>query len=79
MQKYDGFPLGSMVLHATDDTGRPILAISSLSPHTKVMCLPSLHKFNRCSLRIELMFLYVLSRNETVKYLVNYFNGDLRK
>ena len=36
VQKYDGFPLGSMVLYATDDTGRPILAISSLSPHTKV-------------------------------------------
>ena len=36
MQKYEGFPLGSMVLYATDDSGRPILAISSLSPHTKV-------------------------------------------
>ena len=38
VQKYDGFPLGSMVLYATDDSGRPILAISSLSPHTKVIC-----------------------------------------
>jgi len=36
VQKYDGFPLGSMVLYATDDSSRPILAISSLSPHTKV-------------------------------------------
>lgn len=34
-QKYDGFPLGSLVLYATDDSGRPILVISSLSPHTK--------------------------------------------
>ena len=68
-----------MVLHATDDTGRPILAISFLSPHTKVMCLPSLHKFNRCSVRIELMLLYVLSRNETAKCLVNFYIGDVLK
>lgn len=38
VQKYDGFPLGSLVLYATDDSGRPILVISSLSPHTKVNC-----------------------------------------
>jgi hypothetical protein len=45
-----------------------------------VMCLPSLHKFNRCSVRIDLMFLYVLSRNETAMFLlVNYFIGDILK
>jgi len=47
-QKYDGFPLGSMVLHATDDTGRPILAISSLSPHTK-----DLETNPKCSLLVS--------------------------
>ncbi|KAG0578255.1 hypothetical protein KC19_4G009600 [Ceratodon purpureus] len=46
-QKYDGFPLGSMVLYATDDSGRPILAISSLSPHTK-----DLETNSKCSLLI---------------------------
>ncbi|CAM6126351.1 unnamed protein product [Calypogeia fissa] len=34
-QKYDGYPVGSMVTHATDDDGSIVLSISSLSPHTK--------------------------------------------
>lgn len=46
-QKYDGFPLGSMVLYATDDSGRPILSISSLSPHTK-----DLETNSKCSLLV---------------------------
>jgi hypothetical protein len=36
-QRYSGSPFGSLVLYATDDDGCPILAISTLSPHTKVI------------------------------------------
>lgn len=36
MQKYEGYPSGSMVDYACDLDGFPILAISSLATHTKV-------------------------------------------
>ena len=36
LQKYDGFPFGSLVDYAADASGRPLLAISTLSPHTAV-------------------------------------------
>ncbi|KAI8030952.1 hypothetical protein LOK49_LG01G02566, partial [Camellia lanceoleosa] len=35
MQKYEGYPSGSMVDFACDAYGSPILAISSLAVHTK--------------------------------------------
>ncbi|KAJ7544257.1 hypothetical protein O6H91_09G071000 [Diphasiastrum complanatum] len=34
-QKYEQFPVGSLVQFATDSYGQPVLAVSSLSPHTK--------------------------------------------
>lgn len=33
-KKLEGFPFGSMVGYAVDEAGRPIIAISTLSPHT---------------------------------------------
>lgn len=39
MQKYEGYPSGSMVDFACDADGSPILAVSSLAVHTKVCCL----------------------------------------
>jgi hypothetical protein len=46
-QRYSGSPFGSLVLYATDDDGCPILAISSLSPHTK-----DLEVNSKCSMLI---------------------------
>jgi hypothetical protein len=34
--RHEGYPVGSLVGYATDEQGSPILAISSLSPHTQV-------------------------------------------
>jgi hypothetical protein len=45
--RYSGSPFGSLVLYATDDDGCPILAISSLSPHTK-----DLEMNSKCSMLI---------------------------
>lgn len=39
MQKYEGYPSGSMVDFACDADGSPILAVSSLAVHTKVCYL----------------------------------------
>ena len=39
VQKYEGYPSGSMVDFACDADGSPILAVSSLAVHTKVCCL----------------------------------------
>lgn len=47
-KKYDGFPFGSMVGFAADGRGRPVLAISSLSPHTR-----DLAQDPRCSLLVS--------------------------
>ncbi|GAQ79682.1 FMN binding protein [Klebsormidium nitens] len=33
--RHEGYPMGSLVGYATDEAGSPILAISSLSPHTQ--------------------------------------------
>lgn len=47
-QRFDGFPFGSMVTFATDESGRPILAVSSLSPHTADLLADP-----RCSLLVN--------------------------
>lgn len=47
-KKYEGYPFGSTVGYAVDDFGRPILAISSLSPHTS-----DLEKNSQCSLLVS--------------------------
>ncbi|CAI5459704.1 unnamed protein product [Closterium sp. Yama58-4] len=47
-QKFEGFPFGSMVTYASDDQGRPILAISALSPHTADLLADP-----RCSLLVS--------------------------
>lgn len=39
VQKYEGYPSGSMVDFACDADGSPILAVSSLAVHTKVLLL----------------------------------------
>ena len=39
VQKYEGYPSGSMVDFACDADGSPILAVSSLAVHTKVCFL----------------------------------------
>lgn len=36
MQKFDGYPSGSMVDFACDANGYPILAVSDLAVHSKV-------------------------------------------
>lgn len=36
MQKYEGYPSGSMVDFACDANGYPILAVSDLAVHSKV-------------------------------------------
>lgn len=36
MQKFDGYPSGSMVDFACDSNGYPILAVSDLAVHSKV-------------------------------------------
>lgn len=37
MQKHEGYPSGSMVDYACDADGYPILAVSNLAVHTKVI------------------------------------------
>lgn len=43
MQKYDGYPSGSMVDFACDVDGSPILAVSILAVHTKVCAVTFLN------------------------------------
>eukprot|EP00897_Mesotaenium_endlicherianum_P004409 jgi/Mesen1/3997/ME000211S03180 len=47
-KKYDGFPFGSMLGYAADEEGRPIIAISTLSPHTA-----DLQENPKCSLLVS--------------------------
>ncbi|XP_024522527.1 glutamyl-tRNA reductase-binding protein, chloroplastic isoform X2 [Selaginella moellendorffii] len=70
-QKYEGFPVPSTIEFASDSNGQPLLAVSSLSPHTKNMeCNP------KCSLLVARDPLDKSDTSITVVGEASYVSGE---